>query len=109
MLVYLAGLLFYLIDYLQNQMKISVGKAANPMTVANKNLNATYSTSAAAVNLPTGTVNSAQGTVTYTEKTDSSNKFTVNSSTGAVTVAAGTTPGTYTYVITAKAAGTRFQ
>ena len=55
--------------------------------------------------MPSGTVSGAQGTVTYAEKTDSSNKFTVNTTNGAVTVAANTSVGTYTYVVTATAAG----
>ena len=51
------------------------------------------------------TIRNAQGTVTYKKKSDSSDKLSINSGTGRITVKKGTKKGTYKLVVAVTAAG----
>ena len=90
----------------------TIAKAANPVTIAKKTINAKYSQLAKANKAYTiGKAKKAQGKVTYsiTKAVKGSksfkSKFSINKSTGKVTVKKGTAKGTYKVTVKATAKG----
>ncbi len=89
--------------------KIVVGKAANPLSVklVKAPVAVTYKPSKATVTKRNVTVSGARGTVSYTNVSTNATakKFTVNKTSGKVTVPKGTKAGAYTVRVKVAAAG----
>lgn len=89
-----------------------ITKAANPITLANKTIAVSYAKlKKAQQGAAISPAKKAQGKVTYSitkavkGKNDVTGKFTINKSTGKVTVAKGLAKGTYKLTVKAQAAG----